>query len=96
MMRIQWSVRGRAGEGYAFRAEDAANAVEHALRAAYPDPADTERLAHVLWSVWGPLRMQIITSGERTVAQGGTWVHSSEGISVTLCPVPETPPTFEG
>jgi hypothetical protein len=93
MMRITWSYKGRKGEGYVFSADDAARLIEEAVRAAYPDPADTELLAHILWSVVGPLRTSMVTSGEQAVRQGGTWAHSSQGISVTLCPARGVPPT---
>ena len=85
-MRIAWVIEDHgADEAEAPTADSAAEALAAGVRTAYADE-DTTTLAHIMFNVVAPLRMQLVTDGRFEVERGRTWEARSGAILVTLSP----------
>jgi hypothetical protein len=85
-MQISWVIENYgAGTTSVADVDQAAGALDDALRAAYVD-ADPTTLAHVLWDVLGPIRFVLVTEGRAAVGRGETWSIQRAGLLVSLAP----------
>ncbi|WP_274031221.1 hypothetical protein [Streptomyces sp. MMBL 11-1] len=85
-MRISWVIEDHGGdEAVTATVDSAAEALAAAVRTAFSDE-DTTTLAHIMFNVVAPLRMQLVTDGRFEVERGRTWEARQGSILVTLSP----------
>lgn len=85
-MQLSWVIEGYgAGSSAVPDVDQAANALDDALRAAYKD-ADPTTLAQIIWDVLGPVRFVLVTEGRAAVGRGETWSIQRAGLLVSLAP----------
>ncbi|MFH9802784.1 hypothetical protein ACH4M0_11160 [Streptomyces albidoflavus] len=85
-MRISWVIENHgAAQADVPTVDAAANALSAGVRQAYAT-ADTTTLAHIMFSMVGPLRTELVTEGLRAVKRGETWEARNGAILVALSP----------
>ncbi|MBJ6623604.1 hypothetical protein [Streptomyces sp. DHE17-7] len=85
-MRISWVIESRgAAQADVPTVDAAAKALSAGVRQAYARE-DATTLAHIMFSVVGPLRTALVTDGHRAVKQGETWEAREGAILVQLSP----------